>query len=99
MGAPAHLLRRLPMTQNLIKAGYKVVVWNRNLDRAVPLQEAGAEVRGMGGIGTTLHLGRAALREGCERGRETCMGRAGSMVAAGSKLQDVHLPSGLWARC
>lgn len=30
--------------QNLIKAGYKVVVWNRSSDKCEPLKAAGAEV-------------------------------------------------------
>eukprot|EP00879_Flechtneria_rotunda_P016102 GHRR01016843.1.p1 GENE.GHRR01016843.1~~GHRR01016843.1.p1 ORF type:complete len:184 (+),score=46.19 GHRR01016843.1:335-886(+) len=34
----------LPMAQNLIKAGYKVVVWNRNSSKCDPLKAAGAEV-------------------------------------------------------
>lgn len=34
----------LPMAQNLIKAGYKVVVWNRSADKCDPLKAAGAEV-------------------------------------------------------
>jgi 3-hydroxyisobutyrate dehydrogenase len=31
---------------NLIKAGYKVVVWNRSADKCEPLKAAGATVSG-----------------------------------------------------
>ncbi|KIY98768.1 hypothetical protein MNEG_9191 [Monoraphidium neglectum] len=34
----------LAMANNLIKAGYKVVVWNRNPAKCAPLEAAGAEV-------------------------------------------------------
>ncbi|KAI8472738.1 MAG: 6-phosphogluconate dehydrogenase [Monoraphidium minutum] len=36
----------LAMTNNLIKAGYRVVVWNRNPEKCAPLKAAGAEVAG-----------------------------------------------------
>lgn len=35
----------LAMARNLMKAGYKVVVWNRNPDKCAPLKAEGAEVR------------------------------------------------------
>ncbi|GLC41071.1 hypothetical protein PLESTB_000946700 [Pleodorina starrii] len=34
----------LAMTRNLLKAGYEVVVWNRNPDKCKPLEQEGAKV-------------------------------------------------------
>jgi hypothetical protein len=39
------LLLLLLQALNLIKAGYKVVVWNRSADKCEPLKAAGATVR------------------------------------------------------
>lgn len=39
---PCHVHRT--QAQNLIKAGYKVIIWNRSADKCDPLKAAGAEV-------------------------------------------------------
>lgn len=44
-----------PQANNLIKAGYKVVVWNRNPAKCEPLKAAGAEVREQRTWGWPVH--------------------------------------------
>lgn len=36
----------VPMAKNLLKAGYSVIVWNRNTTKCEPLRELGAEIAG-----------------------------------------------------
>jgi 3-hydroxyisobutyrate dehydrogenase-like beta-hydroxyacid dehydrogenase len=38
-----------PQTRNLLKAGYRVVVWNRNAAKCDPLVAEGAQVGGQAG--------------------------------------------------